>query len=41
MQAPKGPNALYMVGYMNAEEEEQDYLDEGTSSKPNIDIKAI
>ena len=41
MQAPKGPNALHMIGYMNAEEEEQDYLDEGTSSKPNIDVKAI
>ena len=40
MQA-RGPNALNMNAYVNGEEEEADFLEEGTSSRPNIDIRAI
>ena len=40
MQA-KGPNALNINAYVNGEEEEGEYLEEATSSRPNIDIKAI
>ncbi len=41
MQAPKGPNALNMNAYMHGEEEEPQYTEEGISSRPNIDMKAI
>jgi hypothetical protein len=41
MQA-KGPNALNMNAYVNGDEEEEgDYMEEATSSRPNIDIKSI
>jgi hypothetical protein len=40
MQA-RGPNALNMNAYVNGEEEDADFLEEGTSSRPNIDIRAI
>ena len=40
MQA-KGPNALNINAYVNGEEDEGEYLEEGMSSRPNIDIKAI
>lgn len=40
MQA-KGPNALNINAYVNGEEDDADYLEEVTSSRPNIDIKAI
>lgn len=42
MQQPKGPNALNIMAYMNGEEEEPEYPEEeGVSSRPNIDVKAI
>lgn len=40
MQA-KGPNALNMNAYVNGEESDGEYMEEGTSSRPNIDVKAI
>lgn len=41
MQAAKGPNALNIIAYMQGEEEEQEYTEEGVSSRPNIDVKSI
>ena len=41
MQAAKGPNALNIIQYMHGEEEEGEYTEEGASSRPNIDVKAI
>jgi hypothetical protein len=40
MQA-KGPNALNMNAYINGDESEGEYPEEGTSSRPNIDNRAI
>lgn len=40
MQA-KGPNALNMNAYVNGDDSEAEYADEGTSSRPNIDNAAI
>lgn len=40
MQA-KGPNALNIHAYMNGDEEEGEYMEEGASSRPNIDVKSI
>ncbi len=42
MQAAKGPNTLNLMQYMQGEDDQQQYMDEeGTSSRPNIDVKAI
>lgn len=41
MQAARGPNALNIMAYMEGEEEEQEEVEEGVSSRPNIDVKVI
>ena len=39
---PRGPNALNMMAYANSqEEEENEELEEGASSRPNINHKDI
>lgn len=41
MQAPRGPNALNIMAYTHGDDEEQEYTEEGVSSRPNVDAKAI